>query len=211
MQNVVAIKRALLIDSHPICRFGLISLLQLKYDIVGEADTGASAHELLERINPDLIILDPSLSDMDGIDLLQRWLANSWGGQICILTSRDASHEINRALALGVHGYMLKTAPLNEIVAGIELVAGGGRFVTGEVVRKSDYSAAQVPLTTREQEVLLWLARGYSYDGIGKQLSVQTETVRSHTKNIMGKLAMKSRSEAVALALRSGLIRLDEL
>ena len=210
MQKVLK-PRTLLIDSHPISRFGLSSLLQLQYDIVGEADSAALANEMLDSLTPELIILDPSLSDMDGFALLPSWRARGWTGQICILTLRDGSHEINRALALGVHGYILKTATLGEIVAGISLVAGGGRFVTGDVLRKSDYSASQVQLTTREKEVLIWLARGYSYDGIGKQLNVQTETVRSHTKNIMGKLAMKSRSEAVALALRSGIVRLDDL
>lgn len=211
MQTGSKSRRTLLIDSHPITRLGLNKLLQTHYELVGEAETAALANTLIENCNPELIILDPALPDSDGISLIQGWRADGWRGQIFILTSRDSSHEIGRALAAGVHGYMLKTAPLADIAVGINLVAGGGRFITGDVARKVEHSTTQVQLTTREQEVLLWLARGYSYDGIGKQLNVQTETVRSHTKNIMGKLAMKSRSEAVALALRSGLIRLDDL
>lgn len=204
-------KRLLLVDAQPIVRLGLKQLLQTHFDVVAEAETGAVANTLVDNCNPELIVLDPALPDIDGIALISSWRASGWKGPLFILTSRDSSHEISRALAVGVHGYMLKTAPLADIVVGISLVADGGRFITGDVARKVEHSTTQIQLTTREQEVLLWLARGYSYDGIGKQLNVQTETVRSHTKNIMGKLAMKSRSEAVALALRSGLIRLDDL
>ena len=128
-----------------------------------------------------------------------------------VLTTRTGGDDINRALRAGAHAYLFKDTPSEELLAAIRTVAQGGRYVPPIVGRRAEQLPNATELTTREREVLLWLARGCSNDAIGEALGITTETVKSHMKSILGKLGLKSRSEVVTVCLRAGLVHLENL
>ena len=185
---------------------------QPRMQLVGQAGDGAKCMELVESTHPDVAVIDLALPDMDGTLVIERLRKKGDRNiRFLVLTSRTGAHDINRALQAGAHAYLFKDAPLDDCITAIRTIAEGGRFIPPAVGRKAELSPSAKTLTGREREVILWLARGYSYEMIGDRLGVGTETVKSHMKNILGKLGMKSRSEAVATCLRSGLVKVDSL
>jgi DNA-binding NarL/FixJ family response regulator len=216
MQSAVSSAiRILVVDEQPVYRLGLESMIseQPRMQLVGQASDGAKCMELAESTHPDVAVIDLALPDMDGthvIELLRKKKADR-NIRFLVLTSRTGAHDINRALQAGAHAYLFKDAPLEDCITAIRTIAEGGRYIPPAVGRKAELSPAAKTLTSREREVILWLARGFSYEMIGEELGVGTETVKSHMKNILGKLGMKSRSEAVATCLRSGLVKVDSL
>ncbi|MEP6483732.1 MAG: response regulator transcription factor [Rudaea sp.] len=205
--------RVLIVDDHPIVRSGLAAIIsdQPEFELVGEAATAAQAITLAIAQKPRVMLVDLSLPDMDGVDLIASLNRSDAGIYFLVLTTRTGGDDINRALQAGAHAYLFKDTSSDELVSAIKTVADGGRYVPPIVGRKAEELPNAMDLTLREREVLLWLARGCSNDTIGEALGITTETVKSHMKNILGKLGLKSRSEAVALCLRAGLVHLENL
>ncbi|HEX6832569.1 MAG TPA: response regulator transcription factor [Rudaea sp.] len=205
--------RVLIVDDHPIVRSGLAAIIsdQNDLELIGEAPDGTEALALFREREPDVTLVDLSLPDIDGIDLIARMKELGKRSQYVVLTTRTGGDDINRALAAGAHAYLFKDTPSAELLAALRTVAQGGRYVPPTVGRRAEQMPNAMELTQREREVLLWLARGLSNEGIGAALDITTETVKSHMRNILGKLGLKSRSEAVALCLRAGLVHLDNL
>jgi DNA-binding NarL/FixJ family response regulator len=179
--------------------------------LAGYPATAARAIALVRSHRPHVMLVDLSLPDMDGIDLIATLNRSEPGLYFLVLTTRTGCDDINRALQAGAHAYLFKDTSSEELVSAIRTVAQGGRYVPPTVGRKAEQLPNAAELTTREREVLLWLARGGSNEAIGAALGITTETVKSHMKNILGKLGLKSRSEAVALCLRAGLVHLENL
>lgn len=205
--------RVLLVDDHPVVRSGLAAIIsdQPDLELAGEAATAEQAMAVFERGAPDVSLVDLSLPDMDGVDLIAALSKVHKGVYFLVLTTRTGGDDINRALHAGAHAYLFKDTSSEELLSAIRTVAQGGRYVPPAVGRRAEQSPNALDLTVREREVLLWLARGCSNEGISAALGITEETVKSHMKNILGKLGLKSRSEAVALCLRAGLVHLEDL
>ena len=205
--------RVLIVDEQPIVRLGLESILSVDaaLELVGQASTGAQALHLARALRPDVVVIDLALSDMDGAAVIESLRRSGESRYFVVLTSRTGAHDINRAIAAGAHGYLFKDVEITELIAAIRTVAEGGRYIPPAVGRKAESTPNANTLTRRERDVVLWLARGHSYEMIGDVLGVGTETIKSHMKNILGKLGMKTRSEAVACCLRAGLVLVDNL
>jgi len=205
--------RVLVVDDHPVVRSGLVAIIsdQADFQLVGAAADAREACSVFEHIRPDVVLVDLSLPGMDGIELIAALKRIAAGSHYVVLTTRTGGDDINRALAAGAHAYLFKDSASTELLSAIRMVAAGGRYVPPPVGRKAEQAPNALELTAREREVLLWMARGLTNEKIGAALDIAPETVKSHVKNILGKLGLESRSEAVALCLRAGLVHVENL
>jgi DNA-binding NarL/FixJ family response regulator len=206
--------KILVVDDHPVVRSGLVGMLgkQNELEIVGEASTGRDALDLVQKKNPDVVLVDLSLPDMDGITLIGKMKSLSLHTQYVVLTTRVASDDINRCLAAGAHAYLFKDVSTHELVSAIRIVAGGGHYVPPAVGRKADAASIKnLHLTNREREVLLCMARGLNNEKIAGSLAISPETVKTHVQRILHKFGLDNRMEAVATCLRMGIIRVEDL
>jgi two-component system, NarL family, response regulator len=205
--------KVLVVDDHPVVRSGIATIMadEQGMEVVGQASNGASACEIYQTTQPDVVLVDLSLPDVDGIGLIAALKKIHSGAQFVVLTTRTGSDDINRSLAAGAHAYLFKDIPSTELLSAIRIVAEGGHYVPPVVGRKADQSPNTLAITARERDVLVYLARGFTNEKIAQFLEIAPETVKSHIKNIFGKLNLDNRSEAVALCLRTGLVRADDL
>ena len=198
-----------IVDDHPVVRDGLAAILGLQPDIkvVGEAATGREACALFDRQRPDVLLLDLKMPGMDGLEVVQTLCAAHPEARIVILTTYGGDEDIFRSLKAGARGYLLKDAPRQQILEAIRTVHAGGRYLPAAIVSKVAEHALRPELTGREREVLQHMARGESNKEIGAALFVSEGTVKTHVKSILAKLDASSRTEAVTIATRRGIIR----
>ena len=198
-----------IVDDHPVVRDGLAAILGLQPDIkvVGEAGTGREACALFDRQRPDVLLLDLKMPGMDGLEVVQTLCAAHPEARIVILTTYGGDEDIFRSLKAGAKGYLLKDAPRQQILEAIRTVHAGGRYLSAAIVSKVAEHALRPELTGREREVLQHMARGESNKEIGAALFVSEGTVKTHVKSILAKLDASSRTEAVTIATRRGIIR----
>ena len=198
-----------IVDDHPVVRDGLAAILGLQPDIkvVGEAATGREACALFDRQRPDVLLLDLKMPGMDGLEVVQTLCAAHPEVRIVILTTYGGDEDIFRSLKAGAKGYLLKDAPRQQILEAIRTVHAGERYLPAAIVSKVAEHALRPELTGREREVLQGMARGASNKEIGLALSISEGTVKTHVKAILAKLDAVSRTEAVTIATRHGIIR----
>lgn len=201
--------RILIVDDHAIVRAGLASSLEAEADfqVVGQAASGKEAIALFKAGRPGVVLVDLSLPDMDGVDLIKALKTIRSPCQYVVLTVRTGGYDINGALAAGAHAYLFKDATRDELISAIRLVSQGGHYVPPAVGRKANEVQRHFEFTAREREVLMFLARGLSTGKICAEMKISPDTVKSHTRNILGKLGLDTRSEAVAHCLRHGMIQ----
>lgn len=201
--------RVLVVDDHPVVRAGLCAIVgyQEDFELVGEAANAAEAIELFAAHTPDVTLVDLSLPDLSGIELIAILRAKSPLTRFLVLTANAGGSEIGKALHAGAHAYLFKNAPSDELLGAIRMVFRGGRYVSPAVGRMADATASQPDLTARELEVLQWLARGHSNLQISREIGVTEDTVKFHVGNILSKLGVASRSKAVALSHKLGLVQ----
>lgn len=213
--------RLLIVDDHAVVRKGLVMVLRLEPDleIVGEAENGAKAIELAKKLQPDLVLLDFVMPEMDGHATALALQAAIPGVHILMLTGVALDERVLEMLAVEVDGYVMKDIEPDELAQAIRTVARGeaylhptlARRVLNRVAeRRSPLAAPPVQLTQREQEILRWMATPATYREIAEQLYVSEETVRSHAKHILSKFQQPNRAQAVLAAVRAGLIELPE-
>jgi two-component system, NarL family, response regulator len=202
--------RVLVVDDHPVVRDGLASMLETQNDIevVGQAANGASAVAAYAALRPDVLLLDLRMPKMDGFEAATRVIAADPAAQILIMTTYDGDEDIFRCLRLGAKGYLVKDAPFEEILAAIRVVGAGRQYISHQVAAKALRRSAQTGLTQRELDVLPLIAEGRSNKEIARRLNMSEETVKSHVKAILAKLDAISRTDAVTIAVRRGLIHL---
>jgi two-component system, NarL family, response regulator len=202
--------RVLVVDDHPVVRDGLASMLETQDDIevAGQAANGASAVAAYASLRPDVLLLDLRMPKMDGFEAATRVIAADPAAQILIMTTYDGDEDIFRCLRLGAKGYLVKDAPFEEILTAIRVVGGGGKYISHQVAAKALRRSAETGLTQRELDVLPLIAEGRSNKDIGRRLNMTEETVKSHVKAILAKLDAISRTDAVTIAVRRGLIHL---
>ena len=204
-------------DDHPVVREGLVAMLETEPDfqVVGTAATGAEAVALATRIDPDVMLLDLELPEMDGVGVLRRLAADSARVRVVVFTVFDTDERIIAAVEAGAAGYLLKGAPRAELFAAVRTVAGGGSLLapvaSSAVLRRVRGETSGAPsLSPREREVLEALARGLGNKQIAAQLAVSERTVKFHVSSLFEKLGAGNRTEAVTIAARAGLVSLGE-
>ena len=205
--------RVLVVDDHPVVRAGIGAIVgyQADFELVGAAASAAEAIGLFESHAPDVTLVDLSLPDIGGIELISILRAKSPRARFLVLTANAGGTEIEKALQAGAQAYLFKNAPSEELMGAIRTVHQGGRYLSPAVGRKAEETATQPSLTVRELEVLRWIARGHSNQQVGREIGVSEDTIKFHVKNILGKLGVSSRSKAVALSLKSGLMQSDDI
>jgi len=212
--------RILLVDDHAVVRAGLRMLLSAdsQLEIVGEAENGAQGVRMARDLAPDVVLMDISMPDMNGIEATKRIKASCPSVAVLALTMHEDDQYFFEMLAAGASGYVPKRAAPNDLSAAIYAVKDGGVFLFPSVARLlvSDYlqrveveGSAGRPfdnLTDREREVLTHIAQGESNQEIADALCISVKTVNRHRENIMGKLNLHSRVELVHYAIEKGLI-----
>jgi two-component system response regulator NreC len=211
------------VDDHEIVRAGLRSLLERHPDvsIVGEAGSGTEAVELAAELRPDVVLMDVSMRDMDGVEATRRIKEKAPEVNVLALTVHEEEAYFFEMLTAGASGYVPKRASPQILLTAIAIVAEGEIFlhpaVAGTLVReylREGRSGARKRvydgLTPRQREVLTLIAEGLSNQRIADQLEISVRTVERHRENIMERLNLHSRVELVKYALRKGLVALDE-
>ena len=211
--------RVVLADDQPLVRTGLRMILSDQPDIavVGEAATGAAAIERCAELNPDVVLMDVRMPEVDGIDATRAVTAVADPPRVLVLTTFDLDDIVYDALRAGASGFLLKDAPEERLIAAIRVVADGGSLFAPSVTRRliEEFSRRRAPsappqgfssLTERETEVLTHLARGESNAEIATALFVTENTVKTHVARLLMKLGLRDRVQAVVLAYESGLV-----
>lgn len=203
--------RVLVADDHPVVRAGLAAVVvqQPDLELVAEAENGERAVGLYREHRPDVCLMDLRMPVMDGLTATRAILANDPKARIIVLTTYDGDEDIHRALAAGARGYLLKDMMRTELLGVIQTVYRGHRGIPAPVAARLAEHTPRVGLTARELEVLQLVADGLTNAQIAERIGRTEGTVKVHLKNILQKLDVKDRTEAVTTALRRGFIRLD--
>jgi DNA-binding NarL/FixJ family response regulator len=198
------------VDDHPLLREGIAAIINNQSDmlIVAQAATGCEAIEMFRRHGPDVTLMDLRLPDMSGIDALIAIRAESPEARVVMLTTFEGDVEIHRAFKAGARGYLLKSTPPKELVETIRHVHAGRKGIPQEIAAHLAEHVGDESLTEREVVVLRHVAEGNRNRDIAEKLFISEETVKVHVKHIMDKLGASDRTQAVAIALRRGIIQL---
>ena len=212
--------QVLVVDDHAIIRKGIRAVLELVPDIslVGEAENGAQAVELEKKVNPDVILMELMMPEMDGIAAIKEIKKRQPSARILVLTNFAGEEMIFPAIKAGAVGYHLKDSSPEALIEAIRQVNQGvaslhpsiAKKVLDELNSSGRQKLSDDPLTQRELEVLRRIAQGHENRDIAEQLVISEATVRTHVSNILGKLHLASRTQAALYALREGLASLDE-
>ncbi len=216
--------RILLVDDQSLFREALRTLLSLQpdFDIVGEAPDGEAAVAAVAKLKPDVVLMDLRMPVLNGVEATRRIAAGASGARVIVLTTFDEDAEVFEALRAGAVGYLLKASSAEKLCGGIRaaaqgssvlepsiatrLMAGVDRATAGANAARRTADALPDPLSTRELEVLRFLANGCSNKEIGAQLHISEGTVKNHMTNVLGKLGVLDRTQAALRARELGLI-----
>jgi DNA-binding NarL/FixJ family response regulator len=202
--------RILSLDSHPLFREGIARIIREEPDmaLVSQASTVQEAIQQYREHRPDITLMETQLPDLGGIEALIAIRAEFPAARILVLTASDGDVEVQRALKAGASGYLLKNTPPSELLQEIRKVHSGQKVVQAELAAKLAEHIGEETLSARELEVLALVAAGNRTRDIGEQLCIAEETVKVHLKHIREKVGAKDRTEAIAIAVRRGIIRL---
>jgi two-component system NarL family response regulator len=202
--------RVILADDHPVVRDGLAAIVNAEPDmeVVAEAADGVEATELYARHLPDVMVLDLRMPRRDGVAVVQQVLDAHPHARLLIMTTYDGDEDIFRCLSQGAKGYLLKDAPRQEILSAIRAVSADRAYTSSSIAAIALQRMAKPTLTQRELGVLQLLAEGRSNKDIARRLSITEGTAKTHVKAILTKLDAISRTEAVAVAHKRGMVRL---
>lgn len=211
--------RIVVADDHSLFRDGITSLLEAAgYEVVEQSSDGQEAIEAVRRFHPDLVLLDISMPQMGGLEALHLIKAEFPDTRVVILTVSDDDDDLFGTIRAGADGYLhkdLNASEFLEMIAGLEHGEAAITRKTAARLMSGFQNLAQQTenirqLTNREVQLLSWMVEGYSNKAIAQQLFISENTVKYHIKNIFQKLEVQNRTEAVAFALREGLISLDQ-
>ena len=202
--------RVLSVDDHPLLREGIAAIINNQPDmsLVAHASTGSEAIQKFREHQPDITLMDLRLPDLSGIDAMIAIRTEFSEARIIMLTTFEGDVEIQRALEAGARGYMLKSMPPKDLVETIRQVHAGKKRVPPEVAAQLAEHLSDEGLTEREVEVLRHVAGGNRNRDIAERLFISEETVKVHIKHIMEKLGASDRTQAIAIAVRRGIIQL---
>lgn len=213
--------RVAVIDDQALVRGGFAMVLnhQTDIEVVAEGSNGLEAIDLARKHRPDVIVMDIRMPDMDGLEATTRILEEAnWPVRVLIVTTFDPDEYIYKALRAGASGFVLKDTRPEDLVTAVRVVAEGGALLSPSITRRligrfaqqlesdSTLSAKLDDLTTREKEVLVAIARGLNNQEISESLFIGAATVKTHVSNVLSKLGIRDRAQAVVFAYESGLI-----
>lgn len=203
--------RIVLADDHLVVRTGLAALLASEsgIQVVGEASNGIEALEACRRLAPDILVADFSMPGLAGPDLVKEVIRCSPHTRVIVLTVHKGDAAITRSLQAGAMAYLTKTCTRDEILAAIQSVRSGRRYVPSELAEVLADALSSPALTPREQQVLEKIAEGRSNKQIAAELGLGTRTVKEHLTSIFRKLGVQDRTDALGVAIRRGLVRLS--
>ncbi len=202
--------RVLMVDDHPIIRFGLTAFLGLHDDIevVGAAAGGNEALSILKRTAVDVILIDLRMPGLSGVETLEKIMVLSPNVRSIVLSSFECNEEIYAAVNAGAKGYLLKDGPADAIIDAIRLVHRGKQAFPRRIADSLSNRDLSAKLSIREKEVLALVAKGLTNKEVGGTLGLSQFTVRNHLMHIMVKLEATDRTEAIFIAIQTGLITL---
>ncbi len=212
-------RHVVVVDDHELLRAGTRRILDdaSGFTVTGEAADGTTALAVVDRLLPDVVLVDIRLPAMNGIELARRIVAAHPGMVVIILSAYDDEDYVRAALTAGVSGYLLKTTPSPDLISAIEEACTGATVLDralpprrGERNSTATDGTVRTALTAREQEVVGLAARGLANKAIAKHLGISSRTVEGHLNHIFEKLGTTSRTELVHYALTSGLLRADD-
>ena len=211
--------RVLIVDDHDIVREGQRALINTEtgMEVIGEAKNGLEAIDLVESINPDVILMDLHMPKMDGIEAIKEIRNKQPESRILVLTSFTEDEKVYQAVKCGAQGYLLKDSPPLKILNAIRDLHRGetsigpriAQKLMREIQRSIESPPTEDPLTAREMEVLKLIAKGLPNQAIAEKLVISERTARTHVTNILKKLQLANRTQAALFALREGLADLD--
>jgi DNA-binding NarL/FixJ family response regulator len=210
----------LLADDHALVRAGIRALLSTieGVEVIAEAGTGREALQLIRELQPDIVLLDITLPDLSGLEVLKESKKDFPDLRVIILTVHEAGEYAMEALRFGAAGYLPKSAAANELQVAIKIVSRGETYVSGEVSRKTllEFSkGATEPthflarLTPRQREILTLIAEGHSTKEIARRLNISVKTVESHRAQLMERLDIHDVAGLVRYAIKKGLVKVD--
>jgi two-component system NarL family response regulator len=211
MAERAGVIRVLLADDHTIVRNGVAQILNEEKGItvVAQASDGVEAVELFARERPDVALIDLRMPKLEGVQVVEQIRERFPSAAIVILTTYDTDNDIERALRAGAKAYLVKDVSPQDLVACVRAVHAGRTWVSPKVAAKLVARVTNVHLTQRELTVLRLLAAGNSNREIAESLGITDGTVKIHVAHLFAKLDVSSRTEAIATALRRGLVRID--
>lgn len=202
--------RILIADDHPILREGMRAIIAMQPDmeIVGEASNGLEAVALYDELQPDVVLMDLRMPEMNGVDAIAKIKSKYRTACILVLTTYSGDANALTAIRQGASGFLLKSSLRRELLTAIRSVYSGKRHLDPDVAQEIALHALQETLTPREIDILQLIAGGHSNKQIAWRLQVAEDTVKSNIKNIFGKLEVNDRTHAVTTAARRGIIEL---
>jgi two-component system, NarL family, response regulator NreC len=211
-----------LTDDHTIVRQGLRALLEGEHDfvIIGEAIDGQEALNQVQALEPDVLVLDLSLPEISGLEVIRQLYHSNCHTRIVVLSMYAKGAYIQEALKFGAKGYVLKGSDAKELAQAIRLVMSGGTYLSPAVAELAKEAQIQLShshgldpyktLTNREREILPLTARGLSSSEIGKQLNISPRTVEVHRARILHKLGLQNQAELIRFALQRGILPIED-
>ena len=208
--------RIIIADDHAVLRAGLKALLNCysEFEIIGEAGTGVDAVSLVGKLNPDVLILDSSMPDMNGFDCIKEIRSQKLACSILVLTMYDDDEFVKEVMRSGANGYVLKRSADTELVEAIKRISEGKKYLNESISQKlidtllkkpneeGDSNNPYTMLSGREREVLRYLAQGYTNTEIAEKLFISPKTVDTYRSRIMKKLSIRKKSELVNYAIK---------
>jgi len=208
--------RLLIVDDHAVVRKGLAMVLRLEpgLEVVGEAENGRVGLEAAKSFEPDIVLVDLVMPEMDGQEMALALRKSNPRIKIMMLTGTEVDDRVYDLLAAGIEGYALKNIEPAELIRGIHAVIHGETYLHPDVMKKvlermKPQPVPAVSLTHREMEVLEWMATPNTYKQIASHLGVGEETIRTHAKSILEKMHQPNRAQAVLAAMKSKLIKMN--
>ncbi len=206
--------RILLADDHPLTRSGIAEFVRREesFELVAEAENGIEALDKIKELRPDVALLDIRMPGYDGVTVAHKVKEEKLNTAIIMLTSYDAQQYVIASLRAGARGFVLKTISPKELTTAINAVAKGSLYLDPEVASvMGEQGFIPEQLSVREREVLLLAAKGYSSKEVAKLLFISERTVQTHLASIYDKLGSRNKTEALLLALKYGVVTLEEL
>lgn len=217
MRQKDSVIKVVVVDDHALFRAGLISLLNdmPDVDVIGEANNGKTAVQVIEELKPDVVLLDVNMPVMDGVETVKELKKHS-DARIIMLTISKSENDLFSAIKAGADGYLLKNSEPTELNKALKLVREGKAILSPEVTRQvmmvagSSNANPKIPesiLTKREKEVLECLSNGFTTAEIADELFISDNTVKTHVRHLLEKLEASNRAEAVSKATQQGILR----
>ena len=202
--------RIMVIDDQAVVRQGFVSLINTVADmeVIAEGINGKQAIDLFTQHTPDVTLIDLRMPTVGGVEAIATIRQKFPDARLIVLTTYDGDEDIYRSLQAGARGYLLKDVFFEELEAAIRTVHAGSRHIPAEIGQRLAERMANSDLTSREMEVLELIVRGQSNKEIGATLAISEATVKSHINNILSKLGVTDRTQAVTTALQRGLVHL---